>query len=162
MMRRHCDLSPSELRLVGRWTFSTCDSMNLPRVFEFRDDRIAVIVDAGPSPATVPSFYDWRIEGEELVLTRYEEREFGESTVRKVRRASNSLGDRLKAKPARAEPVETYAITHKVSDTVELAASLGCTITLSSALTGRRTLRPTAKPFRVASSPLPSNVSFRR
>src|SRR6476661_7324860 len=70
-------LSPAEKRLLGRWKFRTIDNTKQIELFEFRADRIAVLVDVDPIPTPLTSFYDWQIDDDVLVLTSYDLREFG-------------------------------------------------------------------------------------
>jgi hypothetical protein len=137
-------LSPSERRLVGRWSFRTCDSSRLLRIFEFRGDRIAVLLDAQQSPVMGPDYYDWRVDDEILVLTRYEERDVNESAMQKVRRTAFAVGEMLQGQPVRGESIEKYKILHRDPNPVELTYSpegqldRGCTITLVRAGEARR------------------------
>jgi hypothetical protein len=108
----------------------------VPRIFEFRNDRIAVLLDAQLSPVTGPDFYDWYIDDETVVLTRYQGRGVNDSAIRKARRAAFAVRDMLQGQPVPAEPVEKYKILHGDHDTVDLTylqpgqLNSGCTITL--------------------------------
>jgi hypothetical protein len=90
------------------------------RIFEFRGDRIAALFDAQQSPVMGPDYYDWRVEDEILVLTRYEKRDVNESAMRKVRRTAFAVGEMLQGQPVRGESIEKYKIFHSDPNTVHL------------------------------------------
>ena len=88
-------------------------------MFDFREDRIAILAAPEHIPA-LTDFYDWRVDGDRLVLTHYVYRQPGETVLRKVRRAALSVGERLRGRPAEREPVETLRIVRMVADKLEL------------------------------------------
>jgi hypothetical protein len=112
-------LTPVEHRLLGRWTYRTTDQTHQLRVLDLREDRIAILAAPEHVPA-MTDFFDWRVDGDMLVLTHYVDRQPGESGLRKVHRAAMSARERLRGGRAEQEPVETLRIVQLGSDKLEL------------------------------------------
>ena len=115
-------LSHSERLLLGKWTFRTTDKTNRLRSFEFLADHMAALVVVDQSPAQPPYFYDWRIDGETLVLTQYVERSVGEPATRKIARAASGFQGMLQGRSLPGDSAERFKIVQRNPGILKLQA----------------------------------------